>query len=177
MINVVIASPFREEAKKRIIEAGGSACVFSELGMDTPPAEAEKIMSEAEVLIGFVRPDMFRYAEKLRLVQATWAGVDAIAGAVPAEVAMTNASGAFGPVIAEHIIACAMAIGRLIPAYSRSRRWKDLGCELTFEGKRALILGAGDIGICTARRLKPCGVTTVGVRRVPREKPDCFDEM
>ena len=177
MINVVIASAFGEENKKRIMAAGEGKCSFFEVGADTPAHEAEKIMAEAEVLIGFVKPALLAGAKNLKLLQATWAGVDAINGAVPAEVAMTNASGAFGPVIAEHMVACAMALARLIPAYSRSRRWVDLGCELTFEGKRALILGAGDIGVCTARRLKPFGMTVAGVRRVPRNIPEGFDEM
>ncbi|MDD6189244.1 MAG: D-2-hydroxyacid dehydrogenase [Clostridiales bacterium] len=177
MINVVIASPFREEAKQKIMEAGGEACAFTELGVSTPAEDAARIMADAEVIIGFVRPELFSHAGRLKLLQATWAGVDAIAGAVPQDVTITNASGAFGPVIAEHIIACSMALARHIPAYSRQKRWKDLGCELTFEGKRALILGAGDIGLCTARRLKPFGMTTVGIRRVPRDIPDCFDEM
>ena len=177
MINVVIASAFREENKQRIMAAGGEQCRFAEIGMDTPKEEAEKIMAEAEVLIGFVSPALLAGAKNMKLLQATWAGVDAIAAAVPEGVTMTNASGAFGPVIAEHMVACAMALARLIPAYSRSRRWKDLGCELTFEGKRALILGAGDIGVCTARRLKPFGMTIAGVRRVPRSVPEGFDEM
>ena len=177
MINVVIASPFSEESRQRIMTAGEGKCVFAELGADTPPEKAAEIMAEAEVLVGFVHPGLYAHAKKLKLVQATWAGVDSIVAAVPADVLMANASGAFGAVISEHIIACAMSIMRLVPAYSRQRRWKDLGCELTFEGRRALILGAGDIGLCTARRLKPFGVTTVGVRRVPREIPQGFDEM
>ena len=36
MINVVIASVFGEENKKKIIAAGGEQCSFAELGMDTP---------------------------------------------------------------------------------------------------------------------------------------------
>lgn len=177
MINVVIASDFREENKKRIMAAGGEACSFALLDKNTAADEAEKILAEAEVVIGFAAPALLEKAKKLRLLQATWAGVDAIAAAVPQKTLLTNASGAFGPVIAEHMVACAMALARLIPAYSRSRRWRDLGCELTFEGRRALILGAGDIGLCTAQRLKPFGMTVAGVRRVPRALPDCFDEM
>lgn len=180
MINAVIASPFREAMRKRILETGGGACTFSELSMETPAAEAEDIIRRAEVLIGFTSPELLQKADNLRFLQATWAGVDAIAAAVPKSVKsvfIANASGAFGPVISEHIIACAMSLCRLIPAYARQGRWKALGCELTFEGKRALILGAGDIGTCTAQRLKPFGMTTVGIRRVPRKKPDCFDEM
>lgn len=177
MINVVLSSGFREENKERIIAAGGGVCRFTELGMDTPKAEAEKIMAEAEVLIGFVNPGLFAVAKNLKLLQATWAGVDAIAAAVPEGVTMTNASGAFGPVIAEYMVSCAMALARLIPAYARRRRWQDIGCELTFEGKRALILGAGDIGVCVARRMKPFGMTIAGVRRVPRAIPEGFDEM
>ena len=116
MINVVIASAFGEENKKRIMTAGEGKCRFFEVGADTPANEAEKIMADDEVLIGIVKPALLAGAKKLKLLQATWAGVDAINGAVPTDVAMTNASGAFGPVIAEHMVACAMALARLIPA-------------------------------------------------------------
>ncbi len=177
MINVVIASPFRREAKDRLIAAGGGACAFSEINSDTPAAEAEKIMAGAEVLMGFINPALFAKAPNLRFLQATWAGVDSIAAAVPEGVLFANASGAFGPVIAEHMIACAMALSRRIPAYTRLKRWQDIGCELTFEGKRTLILGAGDIGTAAARRLKPFAMTIAGVRRVPRDIPEGFDEM
>ena len=83
MINVVIASAFREENKQRIMAAGGEQCRFAEIGADTPKGEAEKIMAEAEVLIGFVNPALLAGAKKMKLLQATWAGVDAIAAAVP----------------------------------------------------------------------------------------------
>ena len=40
MINVVIASAFGEENKKRILAAGEGKCSFFEVDADTPAAEA-----------------------------------------------------------------------------------------------------------------------------------------
>ena len=67
MINVVIASAFREENKIRIMAAGGEQCRFAEIGADTPKEEAEKIMAEAEVLIGFVSPALLANAKNILL--------------------------------------------------------------------------------------------------------------
>ena len=55
--------------------------------------------------------------------------------------------------------------------------WLDLGAERTLHNKTALIFGAGDIGTCTAEKLKAFGTFNVGVRRNISNKPDCFDEM
>lgn len=53
----------------------------------------------------------------------------------------------------------------------------DLGQERTLFGKRVLIVGAGDIGTSFAQLLSAFHTTTIGIRRVEREKPDCFEEM
>ena len=177
MINVIIASPFREEYKEQIIASGKDRCHFDFVLPDTPQEEAELLLKEAEVIIGYVSPALLPCAKKLRWLQLTWAGVDAVIKRAPENAVLTNASGAFGTVIAEHIMACLLSLSRHIPAYARQGKWQALGCEATLEGKRALILGAGDIGCCTAQRLKAFNTVTVGIRRVPRSKPACFDEM
>lgn len=177
MINVVLASPFRPEAEEIITRAGEGRCRFERALPDTPPKEAAEIFSRADVVIGFAPPEALAAAKRLRWLQMTWAGVDAVAGRLPEGVILTNASGAFGPVIAEHILACLLALCRRLPAYARQGKWRALGSEATLEGRRALILGAGDIGVCTAQRLRPFGTRCVGIRRVAREKPDCFNEM
>ncbi len=177
MVNVVLSSPFREECRRIILEAGGDRCRFTELSQDTPEAEAKAAMAEAEVLIGFTSPALLAEAKKLKWMQMTWAGVDAIDSFVPRDLLLTNASGAFGPVISEYVMASLLSLARLLPTYIRQQTWQRQSRELTLEGKRALILGAGDIGGCVARRLRAFDVYNVGVRRVRRALPENFDEM
>ena len=69
MVNVVLSSPFREECRRIILEAGGDRCRFTELSQDTPEAEAKAAMAEAEVLIGFTSPALLAEAKKLKWMQ------------------------------------------------------------------------------------------------------------
>ncbi len=177
MVNVVLSSPFREECRRIILEAGGDACKFFEPGPDKTEEETLAAFAEAEVLIGFASPEQFAAAKKLKWMQMTWAGVDAIDALVPRGLLLSNASGAFGPVISEYVLASLLALSRRFPAYIRQGKWERLRSEVTLEGKRALILGAGDIGLHVARRLRAFDTVNVGVRRVPRAIPPEFDEM
>lgn len=177
MINVLLAAPFREEFEGEIIAAGGGACRFERLDYNCSEAERTRLLSGAEVIIGFIPQSFFAETKRLKWLQMTAAGVDSVLGGLPEGVKLTNASGAFGVVIAEHVLGCLLALCRLIPGYSRQKKWLSLGCERRVEGCRALILGAGDIGERTAERLRPFGVQTVGIRRTARLKPDSFDEM
>ena len=54
--------------------------------------------------------------------------------------------------------------------------WQLLQGDDSLEGKRALILGMGDIGTHTAKKLKAFGAVTVGICRREREKAEYFDE-
>jgi phosphoglycerate dehydrogenase-like enzyme len=78
--------------------------------------------------------------------------------------------------------------GRIIEFHNdmaRETRWHGFwvgrGLDDTWEsieGKRAVILGAGEIGRQTARLLSPFGVETIGFRRRKRETaPAEFDRM
>lgn len=177
MTTVVIASPFGEESIKRLKAAGDGRCVLETLDRGATPEKCAELMEKADAIIGYAPPELIKRAGRLRWFQATWAGMDIFSGGIPAGAVVTNTSGAFGPVIAEHIIACLLALCRRIPAYVRQSGWKKQGSELSVEGGRVLILGAGDIGRRTAERLRPFGPRLVGVRRVKRAVPPCFDEM
>lgn len=55
--------------------------------------------------------------------------------------------------------------------------WKDMGSVKSIAGSTAVILGLGDIGGEFARKLKPLGAYTIGVRRTDAHKPDYIDEL
>ncbi len=140
------------------------------------------LLDKIEVMVGVPSIESVQKMKNLKWLQMTWAGTD-IYTAVPVfpdNVILTNATGAFGKVISEYIIAGILAMYRKLFDYRNEMihgEWEYLPGEQTLEGKTALILGAGDIGCETARKLKAFDVTTWGIRRVVREKPACFDEM
>jgi phosphoglycerate dehydrogenase-like enzyme len=108
---------------------------------------------------------------KLRLVQTLSAGIDSWEGRLPAGVGLSNARGAHGGSTAEWAAAVLLSIFREIPemlADQAAHRWQQRMTE-TLDGKRVLILGAGDLGTSLRRRLEPFGASVTMAARTPRE--------
>ena len=135
---------------------------------------------EAEVIIGDLGPKSLKPAKKLRWFHLVWAGVDRYE---PEDFAtgaqFTNGSGAYGVTIAEHMVACMLALYRQLRHYDRLQQlrcWDQSWQEGTLEGKTVLILGAGDIGCALAKRLRGFDCKIIGIRRTGKPLPG-FDEM
>lgn len=135
-------------------------------------------VTDAEIIVG--QPAESTDFTRLRLLQSTNAGVEKlISEEIPGNVAITNVTGAFGEVISEYIIAGILALCRGLFRYRENQRrhiWRDERREILLCGKNALILGCGDIGGSTAKRLRAFGVRVFGIRREPRET-DYFDRV
>lgn len=139
-------------------------------------------LADADVIIGNPPVSELAAAKCLKWLQAISAGVEGYVESkdFPKDALLTNATGAFGGIISEYVLAGILTLYRKFTVYKdfqRQHLWKDAGSELQLMGKHALILGAGDIGVQVARRLKAFDVNVTGVRRVVREKPDEFDRM
>ncbi|MGN1339026.1 MAG: D-2-hydroxyacid dehydrogenase [Oscillospiraceae bacterium] len=123
----------------------------------------------AEIFVG--NPSDMPDTSALKLFQSTSAGVEKLlAKELPGDVIITNTTGAFGGVIAEYILAGLLAISRDLFRYKEQQRrhvWEPLDGERMLYGKNALLLGCGDLGSETARRLHAFGVSTTGIRRSP----------
>ncbi len=147
----------------------------SEQAMLVSPA-----LPEIDVVFGEPAPDTLRVMKRLRWVQMTWAGANKYTapGDFPEDVVLTSASGAFGGVISEHILAGVLSLYKNLRRYRdqlRQGQWQLLTGDDTLEGKRALILGTGDIGSETAKKLKAFGAYTVGISRTGQKTGTSFD--
>ena len=136
-----------------------------------------------QIHVVFGEPDLETVAAlpNLRWIQMTWAGANKYTSRpdYPANVTLTSASGAFGGVISEHILAGVLSLYKNLRAYRAQLQqggWKLLAGDDSLEGKRALILGTGDIGSHTAKKLKAFGATTVGICRTNLKTSEHFDE-
>ena len=101
-------------------------------------------------------------------------------GALPEGTLLTNATGAYGLAISEHMLAVLLQIYKKLPQYWEAQReesWRDAGPVRSVCGSTVLILGLGDIGGEFARRVKALGGYTIGVRRKGLDKPDYLDEL
>ena len=137
---------------------------------------------KADIILG--EPDLstIHIMKNLRWIQMTWAGANKYTSApdYPEKIVLTSASGAYGYVISEYILSGLLALTKKLFLYRAQLQeggWYRLENDDTLEGKRVLILGTGDIGQETAKKLKAFGAYTVGICRTSGKTNPFFDEM
>lgn len=143
--------------------------------------ESEEL-DEVEIVLGEPELSTVHAMKKLRWIQMTWAGANKYTTTTdfPENVVLTNASGAYGCVISEYIVSGILALVKNLFPYRAQMQdggWNKIDGEDTIEGKRALILGTGNIGQETAKRLKCFGCETIGICRTPGKKVPFFDDV
>lgn len=139
-------------------------------------------IQDCEILFGMFPPELLAQCPKLRWLQCSFAGVDKYTKPgtfASTDVVLTNASGAYGITIAEHMICVLLMMMRRMPEYQAliaGRGWKILGDIRSIYDSTVTIVGMGDIGSNFGRRLKAMGATVRGVRRTAQPTPDWCDE-
>lgn len=123
---------------------------------DPVPPEAAK----AEVLIPGKHPageELWRTLPNLKLIQLLAAGAEDWVGRVPEGILLSTCRGAHGGSTAEWVVAVLLSLYRRLDDFAaaqREGRW-DRQTADTLQGKRVLIVGAGDLGRHLRRRLEP----------------------
>ncbi|GFM88063.1 2-hydroxyacid dehydrogenase [Pseudomonas cichorii] len=131
-------------------------------------AELSRMASECPVWLG--QPDLLanllRQGHKPQWLQSTWAGITPLlAEGVSRDYRLTRAVGIFGQVMAEFLLTYMLGHEREVLARLMSqveRKWDNRPGQSLF-GRKALIVGAGDIGQRVAQFLVPFGVQVYGV--------------
>ena len=155
----------------------GHSVVFCD-GINAALAEA----ADAEIILA-ADPALPGAAPELKWMCCAFAGVEPLL--VPGvfanpEALLTNASGAYGVTIAEHVVMVTLEIMRRQADYNRVvavREWvRDLPIR-SIRGSRVTLLGAGDIGREVAIRLRAFGPKRIiAVNRSGRDAGDMFDK-
>ncbi len=145
---------------------------------DVGPEDLEKV----EVLLGNVAPTMLEDAKKLKWLQLNSAGADAYCkeGVLPTGTLLTNATGAYGLALSEHMLALLLAMKKKLYRYYDNQKaslWRDEGTVTSIFGSRVLIVGMGDIGSEFGKKVKALGAYVVGIKRRASAKPDYIDAM
>jgi phosphoglycerate dehydrogenase-like enzyme len=151
-------------------------------GVAPPPVGAER----AEVWVpdfGWRADDTFADTlaamPALRVIQLTSAGFDHLDGRVPAGLTLCNGRGIHGGSTAEWVLAVTLASLRDLPRFVRAAdagRW-DYHATDELADKRVLIVGAGDLGQQTARRLVGFDAEPVLVARSARAGVHAVTEL
>jgi phosphoglycerate dehydrogenase-like enzyme len=102
-------------------------------------------------------------------VQLPWAGVDAFSGVLGGldrtDLLWTSAKGAYAQPVAEHALALALALLRVLPKRARSSSWSTVAEGRSLYGLNVTIIGAGGIARELIRLLAPFGTHITVVRR------------
>lgn len=182
MKEILVTIPVSEEHKKflesRAADGQYNCCFrYVEKGKVT-----KEDVERAHVMIGNLPADMVINAKNLEWYQLNSAGADPYIrpGVLPGGAVLTNATGAYGLAVSEHMIALVFDLIRRFNQYHKNQAghvWESRGNIISVEGSTVLVLGVGDIGGEFARKMKALGAYTIGVRRTLREKPEYLDEQ
>jgi len=138
-------------------------------------------VEEIEVLLA-LRPPRGHWAraERLKLIQISGAGVDALLPApdLPPEVLVANGRGISGSTMAEYALAWMLHFARRVPRNQEQqtrREWR-LYASSMLEGATCGILGMGAIGEAVAARARAFGMRVLATQRTAKPSPHA-DEL
>ena len=162
-------------------EAAGFAADYYDSTQGTK--ELETHLEEYEIIFGHIAPALLKGAKNLNWLCSDFAGIE---GYLDEAVwphpgcLLSNASGAYGPTISEHIVMLALMLLRRMPEYQTAlarREWPYYAPIRSINGSHVVMLGTGDIGSHTARRMKALGATVTGVCRSGKSAEPAFDRV
>ena len=182
MRKLAVCVTFMNERYRRQIDAAAETAGFVAHYYDTQAGLTPHI-GDYEVLFGHPVPALLRQAAQLKWLCSDYAGVEKyLDDAVwpRPDCLLSNGSGAYGPTISEHILMVLLMLLRRMPEYQADlsrRQWTYHAPIRSVIGSHIVVLGAGDIGSHTARRLKALGASVTGVCRSGKSGEPAFDRV
>lgn len=180
------------ERHRNLLQQAAPGWEFRFRGTDTlvcAPQEAlpgqpvtQEDVDWAQVILGNVPAAMLHGSPALEWLQTNSAGVEAYIqpGVLAGDTLLTNATGAYGLAIAEHMLGMLLELFKKLELYrdaQKSGAWQSQGAVKAVYGSTVLVLGMGDIGGEFAARCKALGAKVIGVRRSPRPCPEYADKV
>lgn len=177
-MRILVVIPLNEKEKEKL----QSKIPEAEYIFISTKEITDELVKSADIIIGNVPPQYIKGSKKLKWLQLNSAGADGYceAGVIPEGAHLTNASGAYGLAISEHMLGLVFEIKKKLNLYYRNQMehiWKDEGNVTSIEGSTTLVVGLGDIGGDFARKMKALGSYTIGVKRTKGQKPEYLDEL
>lgn len=168
--------------RQRLTEAAGNRCDFTFKDDSWTQEAYRSALTDSNIIIGEPRNEDFQYCRNLELMHSPSSGVNYYVqgGCFPEQAILCSMTGGYGNILAEHLLGMVLSLCRRLPEYRDQQHehlWQLRKYDKQLEGSTVLILGAGDIGTTLARWMRPMVGTIIGMRRVAREHPDCFDRM
>lgn len=159
-----------EDRARMLVAAGpGSEVIVCE------PREVGEAAADVDVIFGFVPPDLFRRAPRLRWVHAIAAGVDMYMYPefVNSGVVLTGEKGLVGEHLADHAFGLLLMLTRQLATAQRlgSEAWNHRPAmrreEIELTGLTMGMFGFGGTGRSMARRARAFGMSCIALDRDP----------
>ena len=161
---ILVTVPCTAEQMKRFGRIGDYEITFAD---EEKIKEAQVVA--ADIIIGYVEPELIKKNKHLKWYHSSWAGVTQFLedGVLSSDTIFTNSSGAYGLAISEHVLGCILALQKKLNLYLDNQRehlWQDEGEISGIWNANALVLGFGDIGSEVSRRLHVLGCRVRAIR-------------
>lgn len=124
---------------------------YTNVAVASTRAEAEKLISGAEVLFGWrFSPALFNLEQHVKWIQMMGAGVEDIVASplIPAHIPITRITGQFGQPIAEYILAFVLHVVKQVDRFryqQAENSWSPFATE-TLAAQTLAVAGIGSIG-------------------------------
>lgn len=176
LVTLPLTEAQQEEFRALIEGVGGSVTFKREMFVRDADTQ------DVSVIIGNVPARTLHGAETLAWLQTSSAGYDHYLkpGILADTTLLTNATGAYGQAVSEHMFAQLLCLMKKLHLYrdnQRANNWHDEGRVATLVGATVVVLGAGDIGTHFAQLVSAMGATVIGVRRRVGECHEPFARM
>ena len=177
VINNLLEKKHIDLIKTTADELGATVCFYNS-EPDIPQSDFD-----ADIIYGFA-PSIVKTSKKLKWLCVPWAGVDSLM--VPGYFAnedclITNAAGAYGVSIAEHMIAVAIVMLRRLNEFldeTRNGMWLSPRPQKSLKDCRITVIGTGDIGTTFAKRARAFEPTNIiGVNRSGKSHESVYDKV
>lgn len=175
----ILVAMLVEDDHKELLKSKAKDADFSFISAKDVTKEQ---VHDADIIIGNVAPELIKGTSKLKWLQLNSAGTDGYLseGVLPEGTILTNATGAYGLAISEHMIGSLLCIMKKLHLYGADQPkhvWNDYGNVASIYGSKTLVVGFGDIGSEFAVRMHALGSQVTGIRRNRTEKPDYLEAL
>lgn len=148
-------------------------------GTDRPDRLAQTEFWVPQVDEALDLPEALRLMPALRVMQLTSAGIETVVGQVPESVTLCDGRGIHGGATSEWVLTAILSCQRRMPHFVEAQRaghWARIRTD-ELQDKTVLVIGAGDLGEQTARRLRAFDAQPVMVARSARDGIRGTDEL
>lgn len=176
--NIVVILPFKDQQKEQMKHLYQDV-TFTFTDLDHISKDE---IAVADAIIGNIPVEYLAYAQNLKWLQLNSAGYEEYLTeqVVKEELVLTNAGGAYGVAVAEHLLAMMVSLAKKIPEYrdyQKKSEWTDLGQVMALHDLTVLVIGLGDIGAHFAKLMNVLGNRIIGIKNNISMKPDFVNEV